>query len=77
MPPKTTFAGTGRVSSTAMPGVCMGVGSPPRPRDQSDDVLVTAQRCDAQEGAALRWQFDASLGHFVMDGKCLDAGGGE
>ena len=76
----TFDASTGLLKSTAMPGVCIGVASstlhdnnpPPNPL-----ILVTAQRCDdTSKGVNLKWDYDAKLGHFKMDGKCIDAGQG-
>ena len=69
-------ANTGQVKSTTLNDVCIGVAPQPDvDRVEVTEVLVTAQRCDA-ENVRLKWQYDAALGHFMMDGKCIDAGQG-
>ncbi len=65
-------ASTGQLKSTTMEGVCVGVAPQP---DPEAEVLVTAQRCDAKN-VDLQWQYDEAMGHFVMHGKCIDAGRG-
>lgn len=65
-------ASTGQLKSTTMEGVCIGIASQ---YDPEAEVVVTTQRCDAKN-VSLHWQYDAALGHLMMDGKCIDAGQG-